>query len=84
MLGQTKVQNFTKLKIAMENDIVGRFPNIAKHINAINIDNARMSPLSADIKSAGIGMAVDASVISFERIKDGFPHEEGKNRSRSS
>ena len=68
MLGQTKVQNFTKLKIAMENDIVGRFPNIAKHINAINIDNARMSPLSADIKSAGIGMAVDSKVCAKEAL----------------
>lgn len=68
MLGQTKVQNFTKLKKAMENDIVGRFPNIAKHINAINIDNARMSPLSADIKSAGIGMAVDSKVCAKEAL----------------
>ena len=68
MLGQTKVQNFTKLKIGMENDIVGRFPNIAKHINAINIDNARMSPLSADIKSAGIGMAVDSKVCAKEAL----------------
>ena len=68
MLGQTKVQNFTKLKTAMENDIVGRFPNIAKHINAINIDNARMSPLSADIKSAGIGMAVDSKVCAKEAL----------------
>lgn len=68
MLGQNKVQNFTKLKKAMENDIVGRFPNIAKHINAINIDNARMSPLSADIKSAGIGMAVDSKVCAKEAL----------------
>ena len=68
MLGQTKVQNFTKLKTAMENDIVGRFPNIAKHINAINIDNARMSPLSADIKSAGIGMAVDSKICAKEAL----------------
>ena len=68
MLGQTKVRNFTKLKTAMENDIVGRFPNIAKHINAINIDNARMSPLSADIKSAGIGMAVDSKVCAKEAL----------------
>lgn len=71
MLGQTKVQNFTKLKTAMENDICNRFPTIAKHINAINIDNARMSPLSADIKSAGIGIAVDSKVCGKEALPFG-------------
>ena len=39
MLGQTKTRSYTKLKTAMENDIVNRFPTIAQHINAINIDN---------------------------------------------
>ena len=35
MLGQKTVKSYPKLKAAMENDIVGRFPTIAKHINAI-------------------------------------------------
>lgn len=71
MLGQNNTQSFTKLKKAMENDIVNRFPTIAQHINAINIDNARMSPLSADIRSAGIGMAMDSKVCAKEALPFG-------------
>lgn len=72
MLGQNRrTQSFTKLKTAMENDILARFPTIATHINAINIDNARMSPLSADIKSAGIGFAVDSKVCAKEALPFG-------------
>ena len=71
MLGTAKKNDFSKLKTAMENDIMNRFPTIAKHINAINIDNARMSPLSADIKSAGIGIAVDSKLCSKEALPFG-------------
>lgn len=71
MLGQTKTRSYTKLKTAMENDIVNRFPTIAQHINAINIDNARLNPLSADIRSAGIGMAMDSKVCGKEALPFG-------------
>lgn len=71
MLGQTKTRSYTKLKAAMENDIVNRFPTIAQHINAINIDNARLNPLSADIRSAGIGMAMDSKVCGKEALPFG-------------
>lgn len=71
MLGQTKKNSYTKLKAAMENDIMNRFPTIAQHIDAINIDNARMSPLSADIRSAGIGMAMDSKVCAKEALPFG-------------
>lgn len=71
MLGQTKTRSYTKIKTAMENDIVNRFPTIAKHINAINIDNARLNPLSADIRSAGIGMAMDSKVCGKEALPFG-------------
>lgn len=70
MLG-AKTQNFTRLKTAMENDICNRFPTIAKHINAINIDNARMNPLSADVRSAGIGMAMDSKACTKEALPFG-------------
>lgn len=68
MLGQTKTVNYTKLKTAMENDIVNRFPNIAKHISAINIDK---NHLSGDIKSAGIGIACDSKVCAKEALPFG-------------
>lgn len=71
MLGQKSTRSYAKLKAAMENDILNRFPTIAKHINAINIDNARMNPLSADIRSAGIGMAMDSKVCSKEALPFG-------------
>ena len=71
MLGQTKTRSYTKLKTAMENDIVNRFPTIAQHINAINIDNARLNPLSADIRSAGIGMAMASKVCGKEALPFG-------------
>lgn len=65
MLGQTNQKSYTKLKTAMENDIVNRFPTIAKHISAINIDKNRMS---GDIRGAGIGMAMDSNVCSKEAL----------------
>ena len=71
MLGQKTVKSYPKLKAAMENDIVGRFPTIAKHINAINIDNATLSPLSGDIKSAGIYANIDSNVCTKEALPRG-------------
>ncbi len=71
MLGQKNKRSYTKLKTAMENDILNRFPTIAQHINAINIDNARLNPLSADIRSAGIGMAMDSKVCGKEALPFG-------------
>ena len=71
MLGQNTVKSYPKLKAAMENDIVGRFPTIAKHINAINIDNATLSPLSGDIKSAGIYANIDSNVCTKEALPRG-------------
>ena len=64
MLGQTKVE-YKKLKTAMENDIMNRFPAISKHINAINIDKMH---LSGDIRSAGIGIAMDSKVCAKEAL----------------
>ena len=60
MLGKKSV-SYSKLKTAMENDILGRFPTIAKHINAINIDNSTLAPLSADVKGAGLYINVDSN-----------------------
>lgn len=64
MLGQTKVE-YKKLKTAMENDIMNRFPAISKHINAINIDKMH---LSGDIRSAGIGIAMDSKACAKEAL----------------
>lgn len=52
----------------MENDIVGRFPAISKHINAINIDK---NHLSGDIRSAGVGIACDSNVCAKEALPFG-------------
>ena len=71
MLGQKTVKSYPKLKAAMENDILDRFPSIAKHINAINIDNATLSPLSGDIKSAGIYANIDSNVCTKEALPRG-------------
>lgn len=70
MLGKT-VKSYAKLKTAMENDILGRFPNIAKHISAINIDNATLCPMSADIKGAGIFAQVDSNRCAKEALPRG-------------
>lgn len=71
MLGQTNTKSFKKLKTAMENDILDRFPNIAKHIQSINIDNATMRPMSADIKGAGIFAQVDSNKCTKEALPRG-------------
>ena len=65
MLGQTKKAEYTKLKTAMENDILNRFPTIAQHITSINIDK---NHFSADLQSAGIGLAMDSKVCSKEAL----------------
>ena len=64
MLGKTEVK-YTKLKTAMENDIMNRFPAISKHINAINIDKGH---LSADVRGAGIGIGVTDSICTKEAL----------------
>lgn len=68
MLGQANTKSYTKLKTAMENDILNRFPAISKHIHAINIDN---NHISGDIRSAGIGIACDSKVCTKEALPFG-------------
>lgn len=65
MLGNTKKVSYTKLKTAMENDIMNRFPAISQHISAINIDK---NHLSGDIQCAGLGMAMDSKVCAKEAL----------------
>ena len=67
MLGQKQV-SYTKLKTAMENDIMNRFPAISKHISAINIDKGAFS---GDLRGAGIGMAVTDSICNKEALPRG-------------
>ena len=64
MLGKRTV-SYTKLKTAMENDIMNRFPSISQHISAINIDK---NHISEDIRSAGLGMAMDSKVCAKEAL----------------
>lgn len=71
MLGKSK-RTYDGLIAKMENEIVDRFPAISKHINAIHIDNSRMSPMSADIKSAGLFCAVDSNKCMKEALPTGF------------
>ena len=61
MLGQANTVSYKKLKTAMENDILNRFPTIAKHINAINIDK---NHFSGDLRSAGFAINTDSNVCS--------------------
>lgn len=71
MLGKSK-RTYDGLIAKMENEVVNRFPAISKHINAIHIDNSRMSPMSADIKSAGLFCAVDSNKCTKEALPAGF------------
>lgn len=71
MLGKYK-KTYAGLIAKMENEVVDRFPAISKHINAIHIDNSRMSPMSADIKSAGLFCAVDSNKCTKEALPTGF------------
>lgn len=71
MLGKSK-RTYDGLIAKMENEVVGRFPAISKHINAIHIDNSKMSPMSADIKSAGLFCAVDSNKCTKEALPAGF------------
>ena len=64
MLGKQEIK-YTKLQTAMENDIMNRFPAISKHINAIHIDKGH---LSADVRSAGIGIGVTDSICGKEAL----------------
>lgn len=72
MLGRNKVKSYDKLKTAMENDILNRFPTIANHIQAINIDRATSHPMSADIRGAGIYAQVDSNKCTKEAILRGM------------
>lgn len=65
MLGQTKKASYTKLKTAMENDILNRFPAISRHIHEIHIDSDH---ISGDIRSAGIGISMDSRVCNKEAL----------------
>lgn len=71
MLGKSK-RTYDGLIAKMENEVVDRFPEISKHINAIHIDNSKMSPMSADIKSAGLFCAVDSNKCTKEALPAGF------------
>ena len=68
MLGSKKEVSYTKLKTAMENDILQRYPTIAKHIDAIHVEKAHMS---ADVRSSGIGIAVSDSKCMKEALPIG-------------
>lgn len=65
MLGKKNTANYTRLKSAMEADIENRFPTIAQHIADIHIDK---NHLSADIRGAGLGMAMDSNVCKKEAL----------------
>ena len=67
MLGRKQV-SYTKLKTAMENDILNRFPAISQHIREINIDKNHMS---ADLQSAGLFISKDSKVCDKEALPFG-------------
>lgn len=71
MLGAKSTRDYTRLKAALENDIVSRFPEISRHISAINIDNSRLAPMSADIRAAGLFAQVDSNRCTKEALPYG-------------
>lgn len=64
MLGR-KTVSYTKLKTAMENDILNRFPAISKHLHDIHIDKEH---ISADIRGAGLYIQKDSRVCNKEAL----------------
>lgn len=68
MLGNKQEVQYTKLKTAMENDILNRFPTIAQHINAINIDR---NHLSRDIQGSGLYINTDSRICNKEALPRG-------------
>ena len=72
MLGTKETKSYDKLMSAMENDIAGRFPNIAKHIQAIHVDNSRLMPMSAEMRASGIFCATDSNLCSKEALPYGM------------
>lgn len=68
-----KTKSYDKLISTMENDIENRFPMIAKNISAIHVEKSSEHPLSADVKSAGIGIAVDSNVCQKRNTVDDKP-----------
>lgn len=72
MIGARKTRRYDKLITALENDINERFPAISNHISAINVDNAKMSPMSADLKGAGLYINVDSNKCTKEALPMGI------------
>ena len=68
MLGNKNTVSYTKLKTAMENDILNRFPTISKHIQSINIDKRHFS---ADLRGAGLFVNTDSKVCAKEALPIG-------------
>jgi len=67
MLGHNK-REYKELKLKMENDISQRFPNIANHIEAINIDRSADCPMSADLRGAGLYINTDSNKCTKEAL----------------
>ena len=65
MLGQAENKGYPKLKRAMENEILNRFPTISKHISSINIDKNHMS---GAIQSSGMAINIDSKVCAKEAL----------------
>lgn len=72
MLGK-RTPSYTKLKTAMENDILNRFPAISSHIQAINIDK---NHFSADLQGAGLLIQKDSKVCGKEALPFGTNRQE--------
>ena len=65
MLGTNKVVSYSKIKTAMENDILQRFPAISKHIDSIDLTKGH---ISGAVRSEGIGFAVDSQLCAKEAL----------------
>ena len=73
MLNKKMTLSYPKLKRAMENDIVNRFPAISQHINEINIDK---NHFGADLRGAGLFIQKDSKVCNKEALPKGVARME--------
>ena len=65
MLGNKRQPSYIKIKTAMENDVLQRFPAISKHIASIDLSKGH---ISAGLRSEGIGIAVGDSKCAKEAL----------------
>ena len=70
MLGAKTRHEYPKLKQLMENDILDRYPNMARHIDEIRIEKSSEVPISGDIRNGAVFGQIDSNVTKHEDTRN--------------